>query len=370
MKILHLDTEKGFRGGEQQVLNLMLGLRAKGYEQACVVRYDSEFAERLQQEGITILTWQKALPIFGSGYRPILAFDKDFQADIVHAHTGNAHTLAFNGFAGKKPVVVTRRVDFPVKQNARSQKKYQHNKLHFVAISNAIAMILKAGGVSENNISVIPSGIDPKRFVGNNDFPNEVHRQNWRSQWKASKQTFVFGMVGSYVDHKDPLNLVRAAGHLREEWKDFRVILIGDGDLRPELEREISELGLTENVILTGWQNNVGPLLSGLDAFVMPSKMEGLCTSLLDAQAVGLPCVACAAGGIPDIIEDGYNGLLAPPQSPSALADSMLRLSQSQEMCHQFVEAGKRKVEENFTTERMVDRYVDLYDKILFDFKS
>lgn len=367
LKILHIDTEKGFRGGEQQVVNLMEGLQKPGgFEQAALVRKDQKFGEVLKEKGFQVFETDrsKPLPVVGVGDLQNLA--KSFSPDIVHAHTGNSHTLAYRAYRKTYPIIVTRRVDFPIKQNFLSQNKYLHKCMHYIAISRAIKEILVAGGVNESKIDVIPSGIDPMRLMKDGEFPNSVDRKTWREKWNATDETFVFGMVGSYVDHKDPLNLIHAGSVLKNNHPDidFRIALIGDGKLRETLEQKTKEFHLEENVFLTGWQDDVAAPMSGLDVFVMPSKLEGLCTSLIDAQAVGLPCVATRAGGIPDVITDGENGLLVDKKDPNELAQKMIQLAEDKDLQKKLAAKGRENVQAKFTIESMTEAYAELYRKI------
>lgn len=378
MRILHLNTEKGFRGGEQQVVNLIEGLAAldASIEQACLLRTGEALEKALSSDPLRLYPWKRSPLDFLFGNADLRQAVREFQPTILHAHTGNSHALGFRAMkalrknsAQQAPkFIVTRRVDFPPKTNMFSRSKYANSFTHYVAISSAIRDILINAGVSEQRVTVIPSGIDPQRFR----FSPEA-RTHWRGQWKAAPEALVVGMVGSYVDHKDPLNLINAAAHLKTLCqaetppRDMRVVLIGEGELRPQLEARRDELGLQQELILTGWQTAVGDLLSALDLFVMPSKLEGLCTSLLDAQAIGLPCVATSAGGIPDIINHGENGLLVAPQNPEALACSIHKLALDSTMQQRFVEAGKERVQRGFTLQSMCRQYHDYYQRLLAD---
>jgi glycosyltransferase involved in cell wall biosynthesis len=246
---------------------------------------------------------------------------------------------------------VTRRVDFPARG-----RKYARPGVHFIAISSAIARILVAGGAPPSRIALVPSGIELPPAAS----PDA--RTRLRREWDAPGESPVFGMVGSYVDHKDPVNLVQAAERLGSlGLADFRVVLVGEGELRAELEAAIAGAGLTGRVILAGWRTDVRDCMEAMDVFVMPSKLEGLCTSLLDAQAVGLPCVACAAGGIPDIITDGDNGWLVPPRDPGALAGAMAAVWADPSERRRRAARGPAVVAERFTVERMVEGTLAVY---------
>lgn len=358
MRVLHIDTEKGFRGGEGQVLALARGLRARGVAQLILARKGAEFARRARQEGFDVT---EVAPLLPAWLAPPVLWRRalhGFAPDIVHAHTGNGLTVAVRAFSGQAPIVETRRVDFPIKPNRQSRSKYLDPNVTHIAISNAIRRVLAEIGIPDERLAVVPSGVDPERFRG------ATGRGRVRAEWGVGDAP-VFGTVGAYVDHKDSLALVEATPLLLQDLPDARVVFVGEGELRPAMEERIAALGLGGSVTLTGWRDDVGDCLAALDIFVLPSKLEGLCTSLLDAQAVGLPCVACAAGGVPDIVRPGENGLLVPPRNPPALASAMVELWNNQEMRGRFAKAGPRIVEAAFTVDRMVQGTLAVYQSIL-----
>ncbi len=359
INVLHIDTEKGFRGGEQQVLSLMRGLAARGVAQSLLVRRDSDLGMRVANEGMKVHVLRVHAPWDPRTWRQARQFAQTEGSTIVHAHTGNAHKLALSAFAGEIPIVVTRRVDFAIKRNWFSQRKYTHPCQHYIAISTGVRDVLVDGGVDPSRIDIVPSGIEPTRFA------NATTGADWRKQWNVTEPGPVIGVVAAYADHKDPLNLINAAPRVLKKLPCAKIVFVGEGDMRPEMETHIAKLDLAERVQLTGWQTDVGGCLAALDIFVMPSKLEGLCTSLLDAQAAGVPCVACRAGGIPDIIEDGVNGLLVPPQNPEALADAIVRLGEDLSLREKFRVAGCEVVARRFTVDSMVEGTFAVYKKIL-----
>ncbi|MDK2972278.1 MAG: hypothetical protein PWP23_2033 [Candidatus Sumerlaeota bacterium] len=360
MKILHIDSEKGFRGGEQQVMLLMEGLRECGVAQALAARAGDELARRAREAGHEVHELPHDSIRHPATKRFLRAVVRRGGFSLVHAHTGNAHTLAYSCVHGRVPIVVTRRVDFPVKRNFLSRRKYRAPGVHFIAISNGVADVLRAGGVPAERLDVVFSGVDPTRFVG------ATGREALRREWEVTEPGPVFGMVGSYVDHKDPLNLVAAAALLARDASlpNARIVLVGEGELRPQLEDAIRRDALG-NVLLTGWRQDIGDCLAAFDVFVMPSKLEGLCTSLLDAQAAGLPCIGTDTGGIPDVVRDGETGLLVPPRDPAALAAAMKRLWSDATLRARLREAGPLAVEARFSVQSMVGGTLAVYQRIL-----
>lgn len=346
------------------MLWLARGLRSAGVEQGAAVRQRTELGAALQEESIAVhelrrhQTWH---PRTVAGLRK-LARENGY--DIVHAHTGNAHTLAWRAFAGRVPVVVTRRVDFSIKSNPVSRRKYTDPAIRFIAISNGVREILERGGVDPSRIEIVPSGIDPERVR------DGAGREALRNAWGVKEPGPLVGFVGAFVDHKDPLNLIGAVPDIVAKLPDAKVVLIGKGELRAAMEERARELGAMEHVVFAGWREDIAGCLAALDVFAMPSRMEGLCTSLLDAQAAGVPCVATRAGGIPDVIEHEKNGLLAAPRDSAALASAIMRMWNDAAMREEFVAAGRDVVARRFTKESMVAGTLAVYERTLREWEG
>ncbi len=359
MRILHIDTERGFRGGERQLMLLGQGLREQGVEQLFAGPIGSEYTRRLLSDGFAVAEWKRPLllamrsPALRRWLRRVAS---DFDADLIHAHTGNAHTLAVNSFLGTLPIVTTRRVDFAIKNNPASRRKYTSPGQHFVAISNRIRDVLIAGGVLPDNITLVPSGIDTNRVKGGNG-------ETLRAEWLAGGSGPVIGFVGALVDHKAPWILAEAAGLIREHLPEAKIVFVGDGEERSRIQ-QIQEKS-PEAIHLAGWRDDIADCLAAMDVFVMPSKLEGLCTSLIDSLAAGVPSVASNAGGIPDVIIHEETGLLVPAMDAEKLADSVVRLWNDQTLREKFIENGRAHVEANFTAAAMVRGTRSVYDRLL-----
>ncbi len=359
MKILHIDTERGFRGGERQVLWLVHGLKAAGHEQGAAVRPRSELGNILEREGMKVHELRRHQAWHPRTVAGLRKLARENSYDIVHAHTGNAHTLAWRAFSGRLPVIVTRRVDFAVKSNPLSRRKYTDPSIRFAAISNGVRSVLIQGGVEASRIEVVPSGIDPDRVR------NGKERAALRATWGLEEPGPLVGFIGAFVDHKDPLNLVNAVPMLQQHLPNAKVVFVGKGELRSQMEARAKELGAIDDVVFAGWREDIAECLGSFDIFVMPSKLEGLCTSLLDAQAAGVPCVATTAGGIPDIIEHECNGLLVPPRDSNSLGNALVRLWNDESMRQSFISAGKCVIERRFTKETMVAGTLEVYERTI-----
>ena len=174
----------------------------------------------------------------------------------------------------------------------------------------------------------------------------------------------VVGNVAALVPHKGQRYLIEAAHLVVQQVPDARFVILGEGELREHLEKQVHEHHLEKHVLLPGFRTDVLGCIKGFDLFVMSSVTEGLGTSLLDAMACARPIVATRAGGIPEIVEDGVNGLLVPVRDHHALADAIVRALKDAALRQRMGDAGFARVNERFTVERMVAETAGVYARV------
>ncbi len=136
----------------------------------------------------------------------------------------------------------------------------------------------------------------------------------------------MIGTVGNFTAKKDHATLLCAVARVAAEIPAVRLVLIGSGPLEDELRRLVTTLGLDANIVFAGSRGDVPEVLPGFDVFALSSRFEGLPIALLEAMATGLPCVATAVGGIPEVVTDGHDGLLVAPADPVVLAEALTTL--------------------------------------------
>src|SRR5439155_8781010 len=174
----------------------------------------------------------------------------------------------------------------------------------------------------------------------------------------------VVGNIAALVPHKGQRHLIEAAHIVVQKLPDVRFVILGEGELREALERLIKEYRLEKHVLLPGFRTDVLGCLKSFDLFVMCSVTEGLGTSLLDAMACARPIVATRAGRIPEIVEDGVNGLLVAPRDAASLAAAIVRALKDEGLRRRMGEAGFARVRERFTVERMVEQTSAVYARV------
>lgn len=354
--VLHIDTERGWRGGERQVLWLAEELAVAGHETALVARPGEPLAERARERAVRVIP---CAPRMEFDLAAALAVRREIVrsgAGIVHAHT--AHGVALAALATLHTparVVVTRRVDFRLRRNLATRWKYRRAHA-IIAISRAVATALVEGGIPRQRIAIIPDGIDLSRAI------QPASRDTLQTLGVARGPLVV--QVAQLVPHKDPLNFVRAIAATRRETPELQALLVGDGPLRTVVEAEVHRLGLDDALHVAGYRDDADALLAAADVVTLSSAEEGMGSVLLDALMLGKPVAATAAGGIPDVIRDGETGLLAPIRNPEALGQRVARLLQDAPLAARLAAAGRASVE-GFSMARVAERTVAVYRQLL-----
>jgi len=366
VKVLHINTERTWRGGEQQVLYLMRGLDKRGVDQELLCRPDSAIAQRAREAGLTV--WER--PLRGELDLPaamaIKSAIREKGFDVVHMHTSHAHTLGVIGsvLVGKdRPVtVVSRRVDFSIHKRRFSLSgiKYSKGVDRILCVSEAIRRVLLEDGLSPDALGVVHSGVDLLRFE---NLPDNV--ADLREELRIPTDAPWIGNVAHCADHKGQRYLVAAAPALLERHPNARITIVGDGELLPELKSQALELGVADSVTFPGFRTDVVELLGAFDVFCFPSHLEGLGTSVLDAMGMRLPIVATTAGGIPEMIDSGTHGLLVPPKDPAALTDALAWMLEHKDEAATMAAAGRARLEAEFTVEATVEKTLVEYEALL-----
>jgi glycosyltransferase involved in cell wall biosynthesis len=357
---LHIDTAVSWRGGQSQVLQTVLGLRARGHRAVLVAHPKGELARRAH-EGHDLI---RLAPLHEVDFAAALRLSRVLRAlkpAVVHAHDPHAVSMAamalsMLGRETRPAFVVARRVDFHLKQNSFSRWKYKLAD-RMVCSSNAIRVMVVGDGIPDDRAVTVYEGVDADRIGAVP--PADVHTTLW-----LPPHAPVVGNVAALVAHKGQRYLIEAVPAIVHVLPDVQVLIFGEGELRHQLQRQIKTLGLDHNVRLVGFQPNVLALLKSLDVFVMSSITEGLGTSILDAMASSRAVVATGAGGIPEVVEDGITGLLVPVQKPAAMAQAILRLLNDAPLRAQMGRAGLERVRARFSVDRMVEETLAVYDRV------
>ena len=229
-----------------------------------------------------------------------------------------------------------------------------------IAVSEGMKDDLVAGGLRADRVDVVTNAV-PEVSA-----PSRAReRQEVRAELGVKGDEFVFGYVGRLSEEKGVDYLLQAAASLAETPAPFRVVVVGDGMQRGDLERTARDRGLNGRVVFTGFQSNTEPWLTAMDAFVLPSLTEGTPMALLEAMATRVPVVASAVGGVPAVITDGENGLLVPPADVTGLVNAMRRVVASEPLREKLSEGGLATVRERYGVTEWICRTRGVYKKAL-----
>jgi glycosyltransferase involved in cell wall biosynthesis len=354
MRVLHVDTAATWRGGQNQVRLTALGQAARGHEVAVACREGGVLAERLRGAALRVK------PVaFRGDLSPLAALSlarllKAFRPEVIQLHDPHAISaglMAVRLQPGAR-VIGTRRVDFPLR-SALSRRKYRACR-RVIAVSRAIEAVLVGAGISRESIRLVYEGV-----------PHRPAPDGGREALRAlgiPDGAPTIGNVAALSEHKDHSTLLAALPKVLEEVPEARLVIVGDGELRGALEKQAEALGLAGRCILAGFRSDVDALMPAFTLFCLSSRAEGLGTSLLDAMCFGRAIVATAAGGIPEAVEDGVNGRLVPAGDPGALARALAGLLLDAPRREAMAAAGRRRFEERFTADRMVDETLRIYE--------
>jgi glycosyltransferase involved in cell wall biosynthesis len=357
---LHIDTALTWRGGQSQVRYTVLGLRAIGQRAALVAHPEGELLRRMQEGHDLVPIGVRGEVDLAAAWR-LSRVLKQLRPDVLHAHDPHgvamaAIALGITAPAFRPPLVATRRIEYRIRHSSFSRWKYDQVDT-FIAISAAVRDRLAADGVPRRKIVIVHEGVDIERVAA---LPaGSVHAECY-----LPTHAPVVGTGGALVAQKAQHDLIEAAALVVRSVPDARFVILGEGELRPALERQIREHHLERHVMLAGFRDDVQELIKDFDVFAMSSVQEGMCTSLVDAMAAARPAVVTAAGGMPEVVVEGNTGYVVPPRDPEALAARLVELLRDEGLRARMGAAGLARARAKFSVETMVAGTAAVYDDL------
>lgn len=361
-RVLLADLERVWRGGQEQALLLMTGLQRRGHSVELVAVRDAAIALRAQAAGIRVHAVNDSLRRIGAArrIRKLVAGEKRF--DIVHANEAHALTAAWLARSHRHaPLVAARRVAFPLSRGRISRARWSA-AAKILAVSEAARKQLLAAGLAAERVAIVADGVEIPGTI-----PSET-REKARQRWGFSAAgEIVLECVAALTPEKGHALLIEAFAKLRRGpgGGKFRLLLAGDGRLRPHLEQRAREAGVESAVVFAGFVPDVEAVYAAGDLFVFPSLLEGAGSSLLRAMAFGLPVVALERGGVGEIIQDGKNGVLAVDATPEALAQAIERTLGDPASMERLSRAGRETVAERYSADRMIEATEHIFAELI-----
>ena len=367
-KILHLISSSGFLGAESVVLELAKENAAAGQ---CVTigafknlsNPHLELVNAASTLGLKVEIFPCRRYFDPKTILLIRAFIFRNQINIIHSHGYKGNFYALMAARGKIPWVITchnwTRTTFKLKVYALLDRLLIRFATKVVAVSEEIVSELHRWGVPAHKMSVIDNGIDLHKFSG--------QKRNYalKECFGIEEKSKVIGAVARLTKEKGHIYLIEAAKNIVSVLPGTTFLIVGDGNERDQLEKRVMNLGLKDKVIFAGQREDINDILSILDIFVLPSLTEGLPIALLEALASRLPVVATNVGAVPKVIIDRRTGLLVESRSAKSLSDAISELLVNPERAREFGYQGYRKVEREFSSKSMAERYFNLYREAL-----
>ncbi len=355
---LVVDLGREFRGGQNQALLLLKGLRDRGHAPELVAVRDSDLARRASETGIPVRA-------VAAGRRRIAAaltirnIVRAGRVDLVHANEPHALTAAWLARAHRSvPLVVARRIALPLSSHSLSLARYRA-AARVIAISHFVKESAIRSGLPESSCAVVYDGVQIPTQLSAED------RLRARREFGIPPAAPCMGNVAAFVPEKGHVILIRAFANLRGQFPECVLLLRGEGAGRDEALRLVRQMQLDNAVRFAANGTEIGTVLAALDVFAFSSHEEPLGSAMLAAMAHGLPVVAFARGGIPEAVEDKKTGRLVDRVDPDEFSAALSDMVANPEMARRLGACARKTVIERFSDGEMVAATFRVYEGIM-----
>ncbi len=298
---------------------------------------------------------------------------KTVKPDIVHTHSSLAGKIAAY-ICGVKSRIYTRHSAFEMPKKLTTFPGKQISGLmnntlstEIIAVCNAAAQNLTDTGVSAKRITVILNGVEPVREL------SAEERAEFRRSVGIAEDEFVGLISARLEDYKGHRYLVEAAKLIREKLgntRKVRIVFMGDGTERENLERQCRELGVEDMILFTGFVSDIAPWCNIMDLVLNSSLAEAASLALCEGMSLEKPAVVTDFGGNPEMITEGENGLIVPTRDGKALAEAMMRIMESPELYEELSKGAIDRYRRDFTSQIMTNKVMALYEKSVSRWKK
>ena len=365
--VVHLIYRLDIGGLETLLVDAINRMPEGCYRHAVVCLTDyTDFASRITRPGVELFALHKPPGAAPRTHLDLWRLLRRLRPAILHTYNLGCYEYNATALAAGVPV----RIHAEHGRDAGDPQglNRKHNLLRrllapcvdrIVPVSRDLRDWLKhVVGIKASKLALIDNGVDTERFRP--ALPCDTRLDAWQDDSGA----FVIGSVGRLQDVKDQATLIAAFGLLRAMLPDqrLRLVLVGDGPRRADLAAQVAAAGLQDSVWLAGARADVAPVMRSFSLFALSSIAEGTPVTLLEAMASGLPVVATGVGGIPDLVQDGVMGALAPARDPQRLAAALAAYVRDPSLARAHGAAGRDHVERRYSMRAMLDAYIALYD--------
>lgn len=355
LHIVHTESSRGWGGQEIRILTEARGLVDRGHRVTLVVCEDAAIAPAARERGLTTVT----LPIGErkfAGLRALMGWIRAHRRDVdlINTHSSTDSWLA--GVAcrlipGAPPIVRTRHVSSPVSTNLATRWLYASAVDHVVTTGEALRRrLIEVNGLAPGHVTSVPTGIDLTRFA-----PAAEGRAAMAAALGLPAGPML-GILATLRNWKGHSFLFDAFARIAGDFPDWRLLIVGDGPQRANLERQADTLGLRDRVVFTGNREDPEHYLAAMDLFALPSwGNEGVPQSIMQAMATGLPVISTPVGAIEEAVVRDVTGLIVPPKDVDALAAALARTMGDEALRQRLGAAGLARAHERFGLDVMLD---------------
>lgn len=359
MRILHTEWSTGYGGQERRVILECRGLKEKGHYIALACRAEAKIRDWAQKEGLDVFTipFRNAFDI-GSIFK-LVKIIKENNIEIVNTHSGiDSWCSGIAAKLSRVPVLIrTRHLNLPLKRNIFNFIHYFPDMIITCGENMRINLIENCGFPPKKLIS-IPTGVEEKFFKIKRDMQNKVNYGI-----KESSPVIVnVGILRSVKGHEITLKAFKLVSEIIPE---AILMLVGDGPSKQKLINEVKDLNLNKKVIFTGFLEDPSEIFSFADVNVISSWSEGLPQSLLQALAAGVPTVATAVGGIPEVLINNETGITVEPGDYKSISEAILKILKNYEWACDMTRKGREILIEKYSEDVMIGKLEDLYYELL-----
>ena len=352
------------------MVNLINRLPANQFRHAIVslTDVDPAFVARIARPDLQVVELHKKPGPGAALFPQMVRTLRVLRPAIVHTRNLAALEMVVPAWAAGVPVRIHgehgRDVDDPHGDRAKPRwvrRAYSPFVTQYIALSRELENYLTARvGIANRRVSLFCNGVDAARF-----HPAERGRNSLEGSPFNDPALCVVGTVGRLQAVKDQLGLVKAFSLIAGQLPNLRLVIVGEGGMRGAIESAVRDAGLVSKVWLAGERADVPDVMRSLDIFTLPSIAEGISNTVLEAMASGLPVVATAVGGTPELVCEGETGTLVPASDPQRLAAALAGLARDPARIAAFGHAARQRIEAEFSLDAMVARYGNLYSRAL-----
>jgi glycosyltransferase involved in cell wall biosynthesis len=363
LSIVHTENSCGWGGQEIRILTEARGFLDRGHRVTLIAPAEAPIAPAGERMGIPVVR----LDIRRKRLAPLLALrrwlaDHRAEIDIVNTHSSTDSwltALACATLAAPPPIVRTRHVSTTIRNRPTTRWLYARATAHIVTAGEALKrQLARDNGIPLEHMTSIPTGIDLDRFVPGNAVAARIRL--------GLPERPTLGIVATLRDWKGHDDLFEALARDRTSWREWNVIVIGDGPYRSKLERHLAALRLADQVKFVGQQDDVAPWFQALDLFVLPSwGEEGVPQAIMQAMACGIAVVSTTTGAITEAVDDRVTGLIVAPRDVVALGAALATLRADPALRAQFGAAGRTRALRDFGVARMLDDMDSVFRAVL-----